>query len=149
MAGAIQFTSNIAKWDGINWSPLGSGLSGVSNSNCSTIELDTLGNLYAGGSFTAAGGIRASFIAKWDGSSWTAIDSGMSSLCSTIAIDKLTNSLYAGGQFINAGNNNVNYVTSYSNDYVNLFVGSAFIIGKEQDFRKKSNSINIRRLEYE
>ena len=33
-------------------------------------------NLYAGGDFTTAGGSAATNIAKWDGSSWSALGSG-------------------------------------------------------------------------
>ena len=33
--------------------------------------------LYAGGDFTTAGGVAANRIAKWDGSSWSALGSGM------------------------------------------------------------------------
>ena len=35
-------------------------------------------NLYAGGYFTTAGGVTANYIAKWDGSAWSALGSGMS-----------------------------------------------------------------------
>jgi hypothetical protein len=34
-------------------------------------------DLYAGGEFTTAGGISAANIAKWNGSSWSALGSGM------------------------------------------------------------------------
>ena len=34
-------------------------------------------NLYAGGYFTTAGGVTANYIAKWDGSAWSALGSGM------------------------------------------------------------------------
>ena len=34
-------------------------------------------NLYAGGGFTTAGGVPANYIAKWDGSAWSALGSGM------------------------------------------------------------------------
>src|SRR5437016_14551723 len=48
-----------------NWTALGSGMGG-------TVYLAVSGSdLYAGGSFTTAGGNAASHIAKWDGSSWT------------------------------------------------------------------------------
>src|SRR5438477_245468 len=35
------------------------------------------GDLYAGGKFTTAGGSAANYIAKWDGSSWSALGSGI------------------------------------------------------------------------
>ena len=35
--------------------------------------------LYAGGYFTTAGGSAANYIAQWNGSSWSALGSGMNS----------------------------------------------------------------------
>ena len=34
-------------------------------------------NLYAGGDFTTAGGVPANHIAKWNGSAWSALGSGI------------------------------------------------------------------------
>ena len=66
----------IAKWDGSSWAALGSGLNG--SVHALTVFDDGGGPaLYAGGSFTSAGGVAASRIAKWDGSSWAALGSGM------------------------------------------------------------------------
>src|SRR5215469_6584447 len=44
-----------------------------------SITYDNSGNLYAGGMFLHAGGINVSNVAKWNGSSWTPLGSGMSS----------------------------------------------------------------------
>ncbi|MEW6061288.1 MAG: hypothetical protein AB1600_05025, partial [Bacteroidota bacterium] len=55
----------IAKWDGTNWSSLGSGMNGY------VTALAIKGSdLYAGGIFTTAGGVTVNHIAKWNGSSW-------------------------------------------------------------------------------
>lgn len=50
-AGGVV-ANNIARWDGISWSALGSGI----NDNVYTLTVDGAGNLYAGGYFTTAGG---------------------------------------------------------------------------------------------
>ena len=47
------------------------------------LAFDASGNLYAGGNFTTAGGVSANCIAKWDGTSWSALGSGMSDGCVT------------------------------------------------------------------
>ena len=52
-------------------------------------------NLYAGGYFTTAGGVAANNIAKWDGSAWSALGSGMDGAVYALAVSG-TN-LYAGG----------------------------------------------------
>src|SRR5262245_28701659 len=54
-----------------NWTPVGSGL------NNTVYALAVSGtNLYAGGKFTVAGGVPANGVAKWDGSTWSALGSG-------------------------------------------------------------------------
>jgi hypothetical protein len=55
----------IAKWDGPQWSALGSGMNGGVKALC-VIGSD----LYAGGYFTQAGGNDAAHLARWDGSQW-------------------------------------------------------------------------------
>jgi len=64
----------IAKWDGANWSALGTGLSG----SCFALALDSAGDLYAGGSFATAGGVTVNNIATWDGLSFGDLDGGIS-----------------------------------------------------------------------
>ena len=58
-------------------------------------------NLYAGGYFTTAGGSAANYVAKWNGSAWSALGSGMSSTVYALAVSG--SDLYAGGNFITAG----------------------------------------------
>ena len=53
-------------------------------------------DLYAGGGFTTAGGIAANYIAKWNGSSWSALGSGMNGDC-VYALAVSGSDLYAGG----------------------------------------------------
>src|SRR6266699_2241807 len=45
------------------------------------------GNLYAGGSFTNAGGTIARGIAKWDGTNWSALPGGFNGLAFNLAVD--------------------------------------------------------------
>ncbi len=105
----------IAKWNGTSWSALGSGVSdgpfGVTSVSALTAFDDGGGEaLYAGGRFTTAGGVAASYIAKWNGTSWSALGSGMSGgpgfpgvLALTVFDDGGGNALYAGGVFTIAG----------------------------------------------
>jgi hypothetical protein len=99
--------SNIAKWDGSSWSPLGSGLgaSEFSSAEARTLTVfdDGTGpSLYAGGSFTQAGGVpAASNIARWDGLLWSPLQSGGVSngvYALTVFDDGLNPALYAGGE---------------------------------------------------
>jgi hypothetical protein len=94
----VRAASYIAKWNGISWSALGSGL----NSSVSALAVDGSGNVYAGGGFTTAGVSTANRIAKWNGSSWSALGSGMNNWVNALAVDGSGN-VYAGGVFTTAG----------------------------------------------
>jgi len=61
--------------------------------------------LYAGGQFTTAGGGAANRIARWDGTSWTALGSGMNGIVWALAVhdDGGGAALFAGGGFTTAG----------------------------------------------
>jgi hypothetical protein len=61
-------------------------------------------NLYAGGDFTEAGGVPANHIAKWDGSSWSALGSGLDGPVYALAADGAGH-LFVGGGFTHAGAN--------------------------------------------
>lgn len=90
-AGGIA-VNNIAKWNGNEWSPLGSGIDGT----VFALACDVQNNIYAAGNFTTAGGVEAYSIAKWNGSTWSALDSGLNGYVYALAFDSQGN-LYAGG----------------------------------------------------
>jgi len=88
----------IAQWNGSSWSALGSGM------NARVLALAVSGNdLYAGGWFTTAGGVAANSIAKWDGTNWSALGSGITAIVNALAVSGTGSDLYAGGQFLWAG----------------------------------------------
>jgi hypothetical protein len=58
-------------------------------------------DLYAGGDFSMAGGVTVSRIAKWNGSSWSALGSGTSDTVAALAVSG--SDLYAAGRFTTAG----------------------------------------------
>ena len=57
--------------------------------------------VYAGGDFSTAGGVSATRIAKWNGSSWSAMGSRMNNAVLAIVVSGGT--VYAGGDFSTAG----------------------------------------------
>lgn len=85
-----RYDTNNGTWEGV-----GAGVNG----KVSAMVCDGNGNLYVGGSFTEAGGSPVNYIAKWDGSSWTALGDGMDNFVLSLAYDN--GNLYAGGSFRN------------------------------------------------
>jgi hypothetical protein len=105
IAGGVS-ASLVAKWNGTTWSALGTGLSRYYGQSVYALAVDRGGNLYAGGYFNIAGGVSANNVAKWDGTSWSRLGSGISGgdgYLTTLAVDGNRN-LYAGGVFTLAGN---------------------------------------------
>ncbi len=72
MAGGVDARS-IARWDGVQWSPLGSGIDGGTVLAMAAYDDGSGPALYAAGSFTTAGGVPADDIARWDGNQWSAL----------------------------------------------------------------------------
>ena len=70
--------------------------------------------LYAGGNFTTAGGSAANYIAQWNGSSWSALGSGMSVAIAVYALAVSGSTLYAGGDFTTAGGSAANYIAQWN-----------------------------------
>src|SRR3990170_4872817 len=76
------------------WSPVGMG---IANGYVQALAVYN-GALYAGGSFTTAvGGNSAKYIAKWDGTTWSAVGTGMDRGVEALSV--YNGDLYAGGYF--------------------------------------------------
>lgn len=118
-SAGTQGASGVAAWDGTSWSPLGDG-DGTSGPVIALATFDD-GNgraLYAGGTFKSAGTTLASAIARFDGTDWSALGSGISivsvfgavstgnvfALCEYTA-PAASPALFAGGSFNRAGGN--------------------------------------------
>jgi hypothetical protein len=118
-AGGVTVNS-IAKWDGASWSALGSGMNLGSHVDALTVYDDGLGGgpaLYAGGFFNTAGGAPADFLAKWNGASWSAV-AGVGGIVHVLSVfDDGSGSgpeLYAGGDFIMVGGVTVRYIAKWN-----------------------------------
>jgi trimeric autotransporter adhesin len=96
--------SCIAHFDGVKWSDMNGGVKGTNTSSGTAVNVITIaGNyVYVGGLFTNAGGVSANNIARWDGTNWSALGSGVTGgSVSAIAVDG--NNVYVGGNFDHAG----------------------------------------------
>ena len=93
---------------GFPWSALGGGL----NDAVKAIAVEGA-DVYAGGSFTDAGGnANADGIARWDGAAWQALGGGLNNTVNAIAV--AGSNVYAGGAFTNAGGDpNADYIARW------------------------------------
>jgi hypothetical protein len=81
VAGGAALTASsgplnrIARWDGASWQPLGSGITMSLGSNPEVRGITTLpnGDLIVCGFFEFAGGVPARGVARWNGSTWSAV----------------------------------------------------------------------------
>ena len=121
-AGGVP-ANRIAKWDGSSWAPLGSGMDGIySLTGAPSVQalavFDDGGGptLHAGGQFATAGGVAASRIAKWNGSSWSALGSGVNNDVLALAVhdDGGGPALFAGGLFTVAGGGTANRIARWN-----------------------------------
>lgn len=96
--GFVKNILNLESTETTVYTPLGSGL----NSRCNAILIGLNGIVYATGQFTNADGVSASYIAQWNGSSWSSLGSGLSSYGVSL-MNGLDGFLYAGGWFSTAG----------------------------------------------
>ena len=112
-AGNINNANSLAVWDGTNWSSLGGGVTDDDR------FLDPVGrvmaiaisgnNIYVGGNFDHAGNIDAKNIARWNGTSWSALGDGVTieyeddirNVVKSIVV--VGSNVYIAGEFDTAG----------------------------------------------
>jgi hypothetical protein len=88
-----HFTGYIQKYHGAVWSYLSSTFLTDDVNSITSIG----SNIYACGSFSHAGNTRLNYVGRWDGSSWSPLDTGLNSTASALAV--IGNNLYVGGSF--------------------------------------------------
>jgi hypothetical protein len=110
--GGIR-ANGIAKWDGVTWSSLGSGVSRTGGFEVRALEIDSNGHIYIGGLFSSAGGVSVGNIAKWDGTSWSTLSTGVNNSVYALSIDNSGN-VYAGGNFTTAGGVTINRISKWN-----------------------------------
>jgi len=106
--------SNIAKWNGQTWAPLGAGLNGPVKAM--TVFDDGTGPaVFAVGSFTGSGSTSLSRVAKWDGLAWEPLGSGLNNVANAMTVfdDGTGPALYVGGDFTAAGGTPANRIARW------------------------------------
>lgn len=97
--------SRLARWDGSSWAHVGGGTNGPVHA-LAVFDDGSGEALYVAGDFTlVASGDATNRIARWDGSSWSTVGSGMNQVVNSLCVfdDGTGPRLYAGGFFTTAG----------------------------------------------
>lgn len=113
----------IVKITDLEGTPTVNALGTGTNGAVLAITIDANGDIYAGGSFTLAGGVaNTAKIAKWNGTAWSPLSTGLNNAPKTMAFAP-NGDLYIGGEFTDA-----NY------PYLCKWDGSAFsVVGTSTD----------------
>ena len=118
-AGGIAAT-NIARWNGTAWSALGTGAGTSSNDAVYAVAVGGNGDVYVGGNFLQAGGMTVANIARWNGTTWSDLATGVGSginytMVTVAALAVLGNGdVYAGGNFTQAGSGVANSIARWN-----------------------------------
>ena len=121
-----------AMWNGTSWIDMGAGIDTSWFGSISALAV--LNNeLYAGGLFSTDPG-QPKYIAKWNGSSWVAVDNDMNN--AVTSLNTLNGTLVAGGVFTRAGNAYAPYLTQLAcSCWANCDNSSAAPILNANDFQ--------------
>lgn len=132
-AAGSAVTDNVAKWDGLTWSALGSPGEGPNSHVRALVSFDDGAGpaLFVGGSFTHAGSVEVNRIAKWDRNAWTALEGpngiGVSGNVFALAVfdDGTGEALYAGGSFTEAGGVSTRRIAKWDGQTWSALIGSS------------------------
>ncbi len=111
----------IARWNGSAWASLGAGISPFAGSSMPDVRsVEIIGNdVYITGAFTVAGSAQVSSIAKWNGSAWSSLSTGIVNHSSDFpgtgtALQAINNILYAGGAMTKANDQLFSNIVSWN-----------------------------------
>ena len=133
--------NGIARWNGTGWSTVGNG---VTSSGAQVAWVQSMAvfdddgpgphapALYVGGSFEFAGGQPARGIAKWDGTSWSALGAGLNNVTSLPSVHSMAAfddgsgpALYVSGYFHFAGGTACNGLARWNGTNWSTFGGNS------------------------
>ncbi len=114
----------VAIWDGDSWSALGAGLGPWPVRALGVWDPDGAGpaseQLFAGGDFTSTGSAAVKYLARWDGTGWSTVGSGVSAGVSGLTtwdpdgVGPALSQLIASGSFTSAGGISTRGIASWN-----------------------------------
>lgn len=94
----------IARWNGVKWDSLSTGIDGLTYMTGNTLPLDDVwaittynNKMYVCGQFSSLGNVKAAGLGTWNGSVWDSLS--VPPLVSGLALAVINNKLYMGGAF--------------------------------------------------
>ena len=115
--------NGLARWDGVQWHAVGSGLSNEGDFGVGTsIEVHD-GKLYLSGLFDTVAGQPASFIAVFDGTTWSQV--GDAAVVHSLTMRSFGGRLYAGGLLTSFEIDGIGYGLAFWDGQEWVGVGSA------------------------
>jgi hypothetical protein len=109
VGGAFAAGNRIARWDGSDWHPMGTG------TNDAVMAFTIFeGDLIAGGHFTKAGEQTANSVARWDGTVWHPMGAGITGNASVNSLAVYEGHLIAAGGFKTVGGQEANNVARWT-----------------------------------
>ncbi len=101
----IGAARRVARWSGTTWSVLGAGLADGSVRAITPYDDGSGQGVYAAGTFTAAGTVAASRVARWQNDAWSALDAGFDNTIRALEVHVSDGcaDLFAGGAFNTSG----------------------------------------------
>lgn len=146
---------NIARWNGSSWLAMSSG----TNDDVNSLTIWN-NSVVAAGRFSTAGGNTAGKIAKWNGTTWSAILGSATFNDEIFSVGIYDNLLYAGGKFTVGSGVQANYLACFYNNqwvkvangvedriYSILYYGHSLIVGGQQKFAyNTTDSVYVNRI---
>lgn len=135
IASPKSFVSINTSFNRKGWSDIANDLA---SNTINQIAVDSSGNIYAGGAFTSVNGVTANRVAKWNGSVWTSLGSGVDGQVLSILVDNsdnvyvggfLTNNVarWNGSSWVSIGASIGSYVQALATDSANnIYAGGTF-----------------------
>jgi hypothetical protein len=124
----------VIKWSGSAWSSLAGGISSSPAIDPRVYALAVYDDgtgpaLYAGGSFTGIGGVSANYIAKWDGSTWSPLGTGVDAYVYALTTynDGTGPALFVGGTFTSVGGVQAHGLAKWNGTTWSVIPGAAII----------------------
>jgi hypothetical protein len=108
--GDSVFSTNIIEWDGEGWRSLAGGLQELAPYPIYAIAADEENNIYVVGGPENIGGVSVNGIARWDGTTWHPLGSGVDSAGALVST---RSELIVGGTTTMAGGQPVNQIVAW------------------------------------